>query len=274
MTLKILPNADLERKISADANSNLWNSVGDDPAFEIRFPPVRKKLVVVHIAATDEPIDPKFYINRGRGFREKDATSFPEGRRFIITADIGSVGTICALRADPVSFPTTFSFDVTAFASAKSAERHISNLLGMEGKAERIDLGKLPQHWTKLPKLKFGKRGPSLTTQYADANYRLASDFITLPASATLGTWLSVVVPVYNAPPRYLDDLVESFEAQGEEGTELILSDDGSTSPETQQWYDARHTKDNIRFVLNEHNGGIAAATNAGLSHARGQWVA
>jgi GT2 family glycosyltransferase len=274
MRLKILPNADLKREIATDSDSNLWKSLGEDPAFEIRFSPVRKKLLVVHIAATDEPIDPKFYINRGRGFREKDAVSLPEARRFIITADIGSLGTICALRADPASFPTTFRFVLKAFASTKLAEKYISHLLNAEEKTERIDLGKLPQHWTKLPKLKFGKRGPSLTTQYADANYRLASDFITLPASATLGTWLSVVVPVYNAPPRYLDDLVESFEAQGEEGTELILSDDGSTSPETQQWYDARHTKDNIRFVLNEHNGGIAAATNAGLSHARGQWVA
>ena len=274
MTLKILPNADLERKLPADANSNLWKSVGDDPAFEIRFPPVRKRLVVIHIAATDEAIDPKFYVNRGRGFREKDATSLPEGRRFVVTADIGSVGTICALRADPVSFPTTFSFDVTAFASAKSAERHISNLLGMEGKAERIDLGKLPQHWTKIPKLNFGKRSANLTTQYADASYRLASDLVASPVSATAGTWLSVVVPVYNAPRRYLDDLVKSFEAQAENGTELILSDDGSTSPETRQWYEAQQSKENIHLVLNDRNGGIAAATNAGLSHASGQWIA
>ena len=75
MTLKILPNADLERKLPADANSNLWKSVGDDPAFEIRFPPVRKRLVVIHIAATDEAIDPKFYVNRGRGFRKGGGSS-------------------------------------------------------------------------------------------------------------------------------------------------------------------------------------------------------
>jgi len=274
MTLKILPNADLEREIATDANSNLWKSLGDDPAFEIRFSPVRKRLLVLHIVATDEPIDPKFYVNRGRGFREKDAVSLPEARRFVITADIGSLGTICALRADPVSFPTTFRFDVKAFASAKLAEKYISHLLSTEEKTERVDLGKLPQHWTKLPKLKFGKRAASLTTQYADANYRLAANLIALPASATVGTWLSVVVPVYNAPSRYLDDLVESFEAQGEQGTELILSDDGSTSQETRQWYEAQHAKDNIRLVLNERNGGIAAATNAGLSHARGQWIA
>jgi GT2 family glycosyltransferase len=87
-------------------------------------------------------------------------------------------------------------------------------------------------------------------------------------------TWLSVVVPVYNAPPHYLDDLVKSFVAQGEHGTELILSDDGSTSPETRQWYETQRSKDNVRFVLNERNGGIAVATNAGLLQAQGQWIA
>ncbi|MGV1757992.1 glycosyltransferase family 2 protein [Rhizobium sp. A22-96] len=274
MALKILPNADLERAIAVGAGSDLWKSLGDDPAFEIRFSPVRKRLLVIHIAAGNEPIDPKFYINRGRGFREKDAASLPEARRFIITADIGSVGTICALRADPVSFPTIFRFEVKAFASAKSAETYIAHLNAAGEKTERIDLGKLPQHWTKIPNLKFGKRAANLTAQYADANYRLAADLVASPASATTGTWLSVVVPVFNAPVRYLNDLIESFEAQGEQGTELILSDDGSTSPETRQWYEARHAKDNIRLMLNERNGGIAAATNSGLSHASGQWVA
>ncbi len=274
MTLKIIPNADLEREISADADLSLWKSLGDDPAFEIRFAPMRKKLVVIHIVAIDEPLDPKFYINRGYGFREKDTVSLPEGHRFVITADIGSVGSICALRADPASFPTTFQFAVRAFASKKSAEAYISTLLEPDGRTERVDLGKLPQYWMKLPKLRFGRRAASLTVQYADASYGLASALETAPASATAGTWLSVVVPVYNAPPRYLDDLVKSFEEQGETGTELILSDDGSTSPETRQWYQSRQSKDNIRFVLNERNGGIAAATNAGLSQAQGQWIA
>ncbi|MGY5779210.1 glycosyltransferase family 2 protein [Rhizobium sp. LEGMi135b] len=274
MTLKIVPNADLEREISAGADLNLWKSLGDDPAFEIRFPPVRKRLIVIDIAAIDEPVDPKFYINRGYGFREKDTVSFPQGRRFIITADIGSVGTICALRADPATFPTRFQFSAVAFASAKSAEKYIIGVLGEDEGTRRIDLGKLPQHWMKLPKLGFGQRGPSLTAQYAEASYRLASELETVPVSATMGTWISVVVPVYDAPPHYLDDLVRSFEAQGEKGAELILSDDGSTSPETRQWYENRQSRGNVRFVLNERNGGIAAATNAGLSHAQGQWIA
>ncbi|WP_245459010.1 MULTISPECIES: glycosyltransferase family 2 protein [unclassified Rhizobium] len=226
------------------------------------------------MTATDEPIDPKFYVNRGRGFREKDAVSLSEGERFIVTADIGSVGSICALRADPASFPTTFQFDAIAFASTKSAEKYISEVLAADEKTRRIDLGRLPQHWKKLPRLGFAKRAANLTAPYAKNIYQLAADFVVSPVSATTGTWLSVVVPVYNAPPRYLNDLVKSFEAQGEQGTELILSDDGSTSPETRRWFETRQAKDGIRFVLNPRNGGIAAATNAGLSHAQGQWIA
>jgi len=274
MTIKIFPNDDLERETSAGANSNLWKSIGDDPAFEIRFSPVRKKLVVIHIAATDEAIDPKFYVNRGRGFREKDTVTLPAGQRFIVTADVGTIGTICALRADPATFPTTLRFDVAAFSSSKAAEKHISALLDDGGQAERVDLGKLPQYWTKMPKLALGKRSPSRTIQYAQASYRLASELPAPAVSATAGAWLSVVVPVYNAPPRYLDDLVRSFEEQGEEGTELILSDDGSNSPETRRWYETQRPKDNVRFVLNARNGGIAVATNAGLRQARGLWVA
>lgn len=274
MTIKIFPNDDLERETSAGSNSNLWKSMGDDPAFEIRFSPVRKKLVVIHIAATDEAVDPKFYINRGRGFREKDTVTLPVGQRFIVTADVGTIGTICALRADPATFPTTLRFDVAAFSSSKAAEKHIAALLNADGQAERVDLGKLPQYWTKMPKLALGKRSPSRTIQYAQASYRLASELPAPAVSATSGAWLSVVVPVYNAPPRYLDDLVRSFEEQGEEGTELILSDDGSNSPETLRWYETQRPKDNIRFVLNARNGGIAAATNAGLRQARGLWVA
>lgn len=274
MTIKIFPNNDLEREISAGANSNLWKSIGDDPAFEIRFSPVRKKLVVIHIVATDEAIDPKFYVNRGRGFREKDTVTLPVGQRFIVTADVGTIGTICALRADPATFPTTLRFDVAAFSSSKAAEKHIAALLEADGQAERVDLGKLPQYWTKMPKLSLRKRSPSRTIQYAQASYRLASELPAPTVSATSGAWLSIVVPVYNAPPRYLDDLVRSFEEQGEEGTELILSDDGSNSPETLRWYETQRPKDNIRFVLNARNGGIAAATNAGLLQARGLWIA
>ncbi|PZR48534.1 MAG: glycosyltransferase, partial [Stutzerimonas stutzeri] len=96
---------------------------------------------------------------------------------------------------------------------------------------------------------------------------------MTLPAEED-GVWLSIVVPVYNAPARYLDDLLQSFLTQKETRAELILSDDASTSEETKRWLSKARPHAAVRIVRNPANGGIARATNAGLAEATGRWVA
>jgi GT2 family glycosyltransferase len=270
MPLKILSNDDLERApVSAG-----WKSLGDDPAFRLSFPVVRKKFVVVHIAGGEDAIDPKIYVNRGRGFRERDAVPLHTGRYFAILADIGHIGSICSLRIDPASFPTDFTFDVKAFSSRRAAARHMSDFVAEHDGTQQIDLGRLPRFWVGMPQLPFRKPKHSTTAQYVEAHHQLAAQLPPISPRMTAGTWLSIVVPVYNAPARYLDDLVKSFESQEQSGVELILSDDGSTSAETRRWYRARPSSDTVRIILNEKNGGIAVATNSGLEKAQGQWVA
>lgn len=90
---------------------------------------------------------------------------------------------------------------------------------------------------------------------------------------------ISLVAPLYNTKRTYLEDLVHSFEQQHVSGQtsglfELILSDDGSTSPETLQWLAANRERPFIRVVLSERNRGIAAATNSGIHVAKGEWIA
>lgn len=84
---------------------------------------------------------------------------------------------------------------------------------------------------------------------------------------------ISLVAPVYNAPSRYLDALLLSFEAQQFPGAELILSDDGSTSVATQSWLKSKVGWPGLKIVFAEKNGGIAVASNAGLALATGEWV-
>jgi O-antigen biosynthesis protein len=84
---------------------------------------------------------------------------------------------------------------------------------------------------------------------------------------------LSLVIPTYNTPARYLTDLVRSFNAQNCPLAELVFSDDGSTEPETLSLLESFRSP-RIQVVLNGSNGGIAAATNAGIGAARGEWVA
>jgi hypothetical protein len=84
---------------------------------------------------------------------------------------------------------------------------------------------------------------------------------------------ISLIVPVYNASPAHLDDLLNSYRQQSAGVSELILSDDGSGSPETRLWLD-RHVGDtDLIIVMGKENRGIALATNEGIRASRGEWI-
>src|SRR5262249_2557122 len=84
------------------------------------------------------------------------------------------------------------------------------------------------------------------------------------------GPLISFVVPVYNTPPKYLDDLVASFRDQPMATAELILCDDGSTSAPTVSWLAKHQVVLDLRIILNKANRGPALATNSGIEVARG----
>lgn len=74
---------------------------------------------------------------------------------------------------------------------------------------------------------------------------------------------------------RYLDDFIESIEKQslGWASFEVIAVDDGSTDASgdlLREW--AARRPDRVRVITKE-NGGQSTARNAGLEHARGEWV-
>ena len=85
--------------------------------------------------------------------------------------------------------------------------------------------------------------------------------------------FISFVVPVYNTPEIYLDDLLASFRDQPAGSAELIVSDDGSTSAQTLSWLARWEDANDIRVIRSKENRGIAVATNSGIEVARGQWI-
>ena len=83
----------------------------------------------------------------------------------------------------------------------------------------------------------------------------------------------SVIIPVYNVKD-YLERCIDSVLAQELSDCEIILVDDGSTdgvSPEICDRYGAAHP-DLIR-VIHQPNGGLGAARNTGIDHARGEYL-
>jgi O-antigen biosynthesis protein len=85
--------------------------------------------------------------------------------------------------------------------------------------------------------------------------------------------YLSIIVPVYNASITHLDYLFKSIRSQKGHEVELIFSDDASTSIETHNWLKAKEKVGQAIVVWAAQNGGIAAATNAGLQRATSEWV-
>lgn len=87
------------------------------------------------------------------------------------------------------------------------------------------------------------------------------------------GTWLTLVVPVYNAPATFLDDLLKSFCEQQVPGTELIFCDDGSSFAETLDWLRDHEMHEGVTVIRGKQNAGISSASNLGIRAARGDWI-
>lgn len=88
------------------------------------------------------------------------------------------------------------------------------------------------------------------------------------------GPRLSVVIPHYNLG-QYLEEAVESVLASDLEDLEVLIVDDGSTSPESRLVVDAfeRHEDARVRVIRRE-NMGLAMTRNYGAEQARAPYVA
>ena len=82
---------------------------------------------------------------------------------------------------------------------------------------------------------------------------------------------ISIVIPMYNAE-RYIDDIVPCLLNQSLKEIEIILVNDGSrdNTLEKQQEY----AEKDIRIkVVNQENGGLSEARNAGIRVAQGEYI-
>ena len=85
---------------------------------------------------------------------------------------------------------------------------------------------------------------------------------------------VSVVMPVYNSEPEWLEEAVDSLLAQAYDRWELCIADDASPRPHVAETLAALQARDDrVRVVRREANGGIAAASQSALEMARGDLV-
>jgi len=120
----------------------------------------------------------------------------------------------------------------------------------------------------------------------ADEYIRWVREYDTLTPALTAGLraqvqalrrrpLISVLMPVYNTPEKFLLRAIDSVRAQIYENWELCIADDASTAPHIRPLLEKAGREDpRIKVVLREKNGHISAASNSALELAQGEFVA
>ena len=95
----------------------------------------------------------------------------------------------------------------------------------------------------------------------------------TTRGTTTFPTTISIVIPVYNPPIQFLKECIDSVTNQTATNWQLVVSNDGSTHLNVNDYLTELSAKNNPKItILNNENGGISAAINAGLEHATGEY--
>lgn len=85
---------------------------------------------------------------------------------------------------------------------------------------------------------------------------------------------VSTVIPTYNRA-EYLPDAIESVLTQTYEKIELVIVDDGSSTPVRQTLDEFTfHELDSVRFVRHDENKGANVARNNGIRASSGEYIA
>jgi GT2 family glycosyltransferase len=112
--------------------------------------------------------------------------------------------------------------------------------------------------------------------KHSDIDYEtwIASHELVAPV-VERGPLISVVMPTYETPETFLQEVIASVRAQRYLNWELCICDDASTLPHVRADLDFAAANDaRIRITSTPEQSGIAAATNGALALARGEYIA
>ena len=254
-----------------------WQATDPDPLFVFAPRFFRAAYIVLEVADADQTLDPRIYIDFGKGFEPDEEIELKHTRDGVYVVSLRSFGRVHKVRFDPSSYPSRFHFRAFIAYDEKSVRAFVGKRLRAAARGERA---------APLCEIIARPGAPELSgvgarvarvrgaTPHFEQVIAMANDrFAGAPARVGERPVFSFVTPVYDAPALYLDQLLDSFRIQRAGAYELILSDDGSTSRETIDWLESHRDTPNVTIVRAAQNGGIAAATNSGLAAARGEWV-
>ena len=261
--------------VRATADPNTWETTGIDPQFELIGPWPRGWTKIVFEAEADSPVlrNPRLYVNRGSGYSEADSFDLGDlGQEQVIYVELGPG--VAQLRLDP--FEGNSRFRIKKLILKSISKREAGKNLGTNG---HKPVEQRPEATAPLParqefilprSMEDYEAWLEVNKWNARRERLLRAKLDKLPTSP----FLSVVMPIFNAPLELLDKAIQSVVNQVYQNWELCIADDASTDPgvrsRLQEW-PARDPR--IRVTYREGNGNISQSTNTAAEMARGDFL-
>jgi GT2 family glycosyltransferase len=257
------------------ARSGIRRSAVAGGALDLSFWPAPPRYLLVELEGCDGPLAPTLHWQSGDDPEPSRSLALRPARRLLCLVALRSLGAK-RLRLDPGAQPGgAYRFRARSLYRKRGVRRLVGRWLAGRPRAAKAVLEIVgDEGWGAA---EGGRRGRDILLGPADYFDQIVALAAELPPAIGAGEaaepFVSLIVPVYDTAPRYLDELLASVRAQEGVAAELILSDDGSSRAETRAWLERHAAEPGIAVLTADANRGIAAATNAGLAAARGIWV-
>jgi len=242
-----------------------WESLGGDPQF-LLDPPFPRGWVelLIHVESPDRAGDhAHLYIDRGSGFTQDDSVDLgeinTEQSRFVFLA-----GDVVRLRLDPITSPGLFKLRMLEFFEVSESDVQ-------EARSFRPRLQTHPYQHFQIPSQIDLYDAWLEVNRWSERRERLLRARL---LAAEDPPTISVVMPVYNPPPEFLNLAIKSVANQVYDGWELCIADDATTDEAVKsllnQW---AACEPRIKLLFKEKNSGISDASNCAAGLATGEYL-
>lgn len=276
--------------VRALADEYRFQSTGSDPQFIIKpnEPIPRGWYDVILRADVPEGRQARVYFDLGRSFQERYATALIPGSG-LLKATVRLHKPAVLLRVDPLDAEGEFSLEglkVVRVGAMELILRRITRLAQTMG-SDLTRINRAPSG----PSAIWSTRGFVTTAPHGDSRQSVSyaawmdkydynpskhrNIVVSRLNQLAHRPLISILMPVYNTPDRFLNEAIESVVNQIYPDWELCIADDCSTAPSVARTLTQWTRRDpRIKAVRRRKNGHISEATNSAMRLASGEWVA
>jgi len=285
--------------LEADGAPDTWRATGADPNFRLWPPQGRKRhrggwvRIRADLTALDRAkLTPQLYVDDGKGFRET----------LTIPLELDAAGIdnlvrlparVRGLRLDPMTGAGRFRLGAVTLthlgfvgAAAEIARRLIDRLPEDERSPRHLVARLTALARTTRPVDLWRDFFASVRPRPVPASYKAWIDKVETPARLSVEAMraeiadfsvrprISIVMPIYNTPQRWLEAAIASVQAQAYADWELCLCDDNSSEAYVWPMLQAYAAADpRIKIHRRASNGRISAASNDAMALATGTYM-